>query len=329
MKIAITGTHSSGKTTLARKISEEYCIPYVRGDKAKKICDLFFYKPINELSLQEQWRLQNLMFRSCDEIFRTSESAVTDGFHLTCIPYGIEYTNGKIAQIPGYDSFIERVMEQSRKFDKILYLPPEVELDDNKFRPLDEELRIRIDEQIYSLLQGFDFRTVCGTPESRIRISGDEIGVKNKLWNNYVVFEGLPRAGKTTYIRLLKERANHEGRKLHVTQKDNECMAEFRQRRKSNPYDNSTEVVRLYSEAIRQEFESSNVEERLHDGQIVVSDRQKFTLLTLFGALGVSRHRLYELVYGLPEPGRTIYLDVSPEVSVKRSSRTEPGSIPN
>ena len=43
MKIAITGTHSTGKTTLAKGISDAFGIPYVRGDKAIQICQSRFW----------------------------------------------------------------------------------------------------------------------------------------------------------------------------------------------------------------------------------------------------------------------------------------------
>ncbi len=329
MKISITGTHSTGKTTLAESISNKYKIPYVRGDKSIQICESQFpNKSINKLTTKEQWRVQQLIFKSFDEVFKDSKDCVTDGFHLTCIPYGIKYTNGKITQMPGYGNFIQKVLEHSKKFDRVLYLPPEIRLVDNNFRPLDQKLRIDIDKQIYSLLRDFDFRTLSGTVEARTRKAGEEIGIRDSIWDNYIVFEGLPRSGKTTQIRRLKDRADSEGIDLFITKRNNNnYMREFEQRKKINPYDHSKEMVKLHSEAIKYDFRINNIEERLVDGQIVVSNRQKFTTLTLFGALGVPRHELYEAVYDLPDPGKTIYLDANPVICVARSIQTEPRKI--
>lgn len=53
-KIVITGTHSTGKTTLAKKISEELKIPFIRGDKAIELCSTYFPgQSINALSVED------------------------------------------------------------------------------------------------------------------------------------------------------------------------------------------------------------------------------------------------------------------------------------
>ena len=329
MKIAITGTHSTGKTTLAESISSSYGIPYIRGDKAIQICESKFPNtPINKLNTKEQWELQQLMFQSFNEALDMNGDCVTDGFHLTCIPYGIKYTNGEITQMPGYGSFVQRVLEQSHKFDAVFYLPPEIALENDNFRPLDQALRMDIDNSMYALLHDYDFRTLSGTVNARTQKAGEEIGKRDSMWDRYIVFEGLPRSGKTTQIRRLKERSESKGVDLYVTERNNnEYMEEFKHRKSFNPYDSSREMLRLHSEALKYDFEINNITERLADGQIVVSDRQKFTTMTLFGALGVPRHQVYEAVYDLPDPGKTIYLDTNPVISVARAIQTEPGKV--
>lgn len=326
MKIAITGTHSTGKTTLAKNIADTFGIPYIRGDKAVSICRKHFpNKPINQLSVEEQWKLQRLMFESFDEVFNQEGDCVTDGFHLTCLPYGINYTNGKIAHISGYSEFAQTVIERSKCFDAIFYLPPEIALVNDNFRPQNQALRMDIDKMLFSLLQDFNYCTLSGTIKARTRKAGQIIGIADPIWEKYIVIEGLPRSGKTSQIRLLEEKARILGKRLHVCERNNnEYMRMFKARRQTNLYDHSREMIRLHAEALKSDFKANNVEERLADGQIVVSDRQKFTTLTLFGALGVSRHLLYEAVYDLPDPGRTIYLDVNPAISVMRSIETAP-----
>ena len=329
MKIAITGTHSTGKTTLAESISKEFGMPYIRGDKAIQICQSRFPDtPINKLDTKQQWELQQLMFQSFNEALDMAGDCVTDGFHLTCIPYGIKYTNGKITQMPGYGAFVQRILEQSKKFDTIFYLPPEIGLENDNFRPLDQALRIDIDKYMYSLLSDYDFRTLSGTVDARMKKVSEEVGITDSNWSRYIVFEGLPRSGKTTQIRKIQEIAKSNGINLYVTERNNnEFMDEFKHRKRFNPYDSSREMLRLHSEALKYDYKINNIEERLADGQIVISDRQKFTTMTLFGALGVSRHQLYEAVYDLPDPGKTIYLDTNPVISVARAIQTEPGKV--
>jgi thymidylate kinase len=326
MKMVITGTHSTGKTTIAKKIADSFGLKYVRGDKAIEICQSRFPgKSVNELSLEEQGEFQRLMFQSFDEIFEEEDNCVTDGFHLTCLPYGMLYTNGKITQMTGYSEFVQKIVERSKQFDYIFYLPPEIALENDNFRPQDQALRIDIDKILYSLLQDFEYTTLSGTMEARTRKAGEQIGIENPLWKNYVVLEGLPRSGKTTQIRILQEAAKKLCKKLYVCERNNnEYMRTFKERRKNNWYDGSREMLKLHSEALKSDFRANNIEDRLADGQIVISDRQKFTTMTLFGALGVPRHILYEAVYNLPDAGRTFYLDVNPAISVMRSIQTEP-----
>ncbi len=325
MKIAITGTHSTGKTTLAKNIENTFGIQYVRGDKAIQICQSHFpNKLINQLSVLEQWELQKLMFQSFDEVFKQENDCITDGFHLTCLPYGVKYTNGKITQMEGYSDFVQKVIERSKQFDFVFYLPPEIPLENDKFRPQDQALRIDIDRSIFSLLQDFDYCTLSGTIKARTRKAGQQIGIADSVWENYIILEGLPRSGKTTQIRFLQEKAKKVGKRLYISERNNnEYMKAFKERRQNNWYDCSREMLKLHAEALKSDFKTNNIEERLTDGQIVVSDRQKFTTMTLFGALGVPRHVLYEAVYDLPDPGRTIYLDVNPAISVMRSIKTE------
>ena len=325
MRIAITGTHSSGKTTLAQKIAENYSLEYVRGDKAVDIMhSVFPGKSIDSLSVKEQWRLQQEMFESFDEALNV-ENSVTDGFHLTCIPYGDAFTDKQIRSIDGYNSFYQNVLARSKQFDAIVYVPPEIALEDDGFRPVDIALQRDIDTQIYSLLESFDFLTVNGPVDQRVRTVGDHLGLSNSMFQNFVALEGLPRAGKSTQTRLLSKQKN-----IHVVERtDNMYIREFNRWKQSDPYTCSDMQASLLSKAITEDIKQNAVLERLSNGQVVISDRHKYSVLSLFEALGVSRQELCSSTYDVLEPGRVLYLDISAQESVQRSRRTDLSVLKN
>ena len=323
MKIAITGTHSTGKTTIAQEAAEALGIPYVRGDKAVDICgQLFPDKPIDKLTVEDQWELQQAMFKSFDEAFEIEGSCVTDGFHLTCIPYGLNYTNLQIQRMPGYSEFVTDVFDKAAQFDKIFYLPPEIGFEDDCFRPLCQKLRMDIDEMVVDLLSGFEYKARTGNIEERVARILSHTGDKKGLFDNYVALEGLPRSGKTTQGKILKERYGDDGPIYFCERNASKYMKEFKKIRKENWYERSKELIELNVQALLYDMESNNVIDRLQEGQIVVSDRQKFTVHSMFGALGVPQNELYRATYQVPTPGRVMYMNIHPQLSVNRSKTT-------
>ncbi|MBU2561942.1 MAG: AAA family ATPase [Nanoarchaeota archaeon] len=328
MKIAITGTHSTGKTTLARAIAERFDMPYIRGDKAVDICKILFPgKDVNLLTVEEQWKFQHEMFRAFDEAIEHAGSCVTDGFHLTCIPYGETFTNGGIRAMNGYREFCQKVHEASRKMDLIIYLPPEICLEDDDFRPKSEGLRLDIDKSILQLLEEYNFNIVHGSVDERVRQFGSISGLEKTFMDNYIALEGLPRSGKSTQLKMLQEKSAKKGLELYVCRRNNSSfMKEFKKIRAEDSYANTRHLIEMNVKSLLYDFESNDVLERLDKGQVVVCDRQKFTVITMFCALGNELHELYATTYDLPMPGKVIYLDISPETSVSRSILTRQGS---
>jgi len=78
----------------------------------------------------------------------------------------------------------------------------------------------------------------------------------------------------------------------------------------------------MFCELQSREYTKNHVEERISEGQIVVSDRQKFSTIAMCRALGVEFHKLYKGTYKIPSPGRVIYLRIEPEIAVDRAITT-------
>jgi len=135
--------------------------------------------------------------------------------------------------------------------------------------------------------------------------------------------EGLPRAGKTTQINLLKAYALKTGANIHFCKRQkNELAEEIKRLRNRDPYSNARVVAEMYCELQRQEFDENHVEERISEGQVVVTDRQKFSTLAMCSSLGVPLPELYKLAYHIPLPGKIVYLRVPAQVAVDRAIAT-------
>jgi len=334
-KISIIGTHSSGKTTLAEAISEEFDIEYKRGDKTKDIFSkLGFNKEINELNNEEQWVLQQNILESLDSLQSQDSSYVTDGSSLTCIPYGLLFSNGGLKDQKGFTEFVKKARESARQTDLFIYLPPEIGLEDDGFRPKDNKVRMDIDNFIYGLLKegDYNFKTVTGTVEQRLNTVAKLLKRRDKInpnfyLNNYVAFEGMPRSGKSTQLKTINGMKIFEKEIFVMKRLNNKYLNDFKRLRQENPYTNSNEVIELATESLRYDYQNNNVEERLKNGQIVISDRHKFSFITLFGNLGIPQSKIYSKTYDIPTPGQIYYFDIEPNTTVRRAINTHESAL--
>ena len=169
MKIAITGAHSSGKTTLSKFFSQENNIPFVRGDTIKQIMERYFPgKSIEQLSDSENLELERLGLESRIKEESKSESFVSDG----CTLNSIAYLKAKVKDVdksPGFSEFYKLATKNAKNYDFIIYLPPELPLVDDGFRPLSPEFRLEIDYLLLEILKDYKFYTVRGELKERIK----------------------------------------------------------------------------------------------------------------------------------------------------------------
>ena len=80
MKVAITGTYSSGKTTPAHACELDIKIPFVRGDTIRQIVQKHFPdKRYEDLTTGEYWLLEKLGLESRIIAENEKEEFISDG----------------------------------------------------------------------------------------------------------------------------------------------------------------------------------------------------------------------------------------------------------
>lgn len=175
MRIAFTGTHCTGKTTLlkdiCRRASESNIkISYVT-EVARGIINRGY--PLNMDAnidsyihyINDQLSEENNKINLCD-IF------ISDRTLLDPVAYAIVNSHLPRPYIPQY--FIDMMKKvwllEKEKYDLYIYFPIEFEMEIDGVRPFDEKYRRDIDRQILFLLEenNINFVKMVGTPEERI-----------------------------------------------------------------------------------------------------------------------------------------------------------------
>lgn len=171
LKIAITGAHSTGKTTLARLCCKILGFMYLRGDTVRKIMEERFPgKSFDALTKKEYWLRERLVLKSRLKTEFNNKTYITDGCTLNSVAYA-EASLGKARnQIKNYANFTTRAINNAKKYDYIFYLPPEIPLKDDNFRPMSRVFREKIDKILRRLLKKRKHYTITGTPAERVKL---------------------------------------------------------------------------------------------------------------------------------------------------------------
>lgn len=167
MRIAITGSHSCGKTTLAKLLSKETGLPFMRGDKMKDLMEEMFHgKSFDDLTEDENWQIETVGLDKRIEAENREDSFISDGCSLNSIAY-IKAKIKDAESRPDFKKVRELAKVNAEKYNFIFYLPPEIPLEDDGFRPLSSEFRLKIDGLLRKILKDYKFYTIRGTLEER------------------------------------------------------------------------------------------------------------------------------------------------------------------
>ena len=145
-----------------------------------------------------------------------------------------------------------------------------------------------------------------------------------------IVFEGIDGAGKTTQIALLKDWLKEQGKKVFCTAEPTESLTGgmLRDALSGNARRSVCEMAALFT--LDRIFHNVNpvngIEKMLGDGYTVICDRYYYSSLAYQGA-ETDAAWVRAMNLGCPEirrPDLCLFLDLSPEESMKRITRDRP-----
>ena len=140
----------------------------------------------------------------------------------------------------------------------------------------------------------------------------------------FIVFEGIDGAGKTTQIQLLASALEERGIKCNVSAEPTKLPigVEIRKRLSGAIPTTPIEMAELFAadRAMHNTHPECGINKLLSDGITAISDRYYYSSMAYQGA-DIGLPKVKELNLGNPDirhPDLCIFLDLTPEVSLKR-----------
>lgn len=153
MKIAISGSHGVGKTTLARALSKELGLPMI-SEVAREVAKKQGFETTEQIwhafKIQRMIFQLNVYFHQIKAEEDSWRGFIADRSVFDVVAYCIFY------DLPlGLIEYLRSdAIQHSRRYDLIVYCPvPGGELEDDGFRLVDKESQIMIDNSLKILLE--------------------------------------------------------------------------------------------------------------------------------------------------------------------------------
>jgi len=176
MKIALTGAHGTGKSTLAKFLKEEIStrnkIASVTPEVPRMICETvndkeYFRRGNNSLLKQSLILLGQLVIEAQNQKgvdVQICDRTLFDHWAYSLSLFGKEFTEGNYTEV--YEKFIS---QHCKSYDKVFYLPIEFKPLDDGIRESDEKFQSEIDELIVGLLKKhkIEYKIITGSVENR------------------------------------------------------------------------------------------------------------------------------------------------------------------
>ena len=138
-----------------------------------------------------------------------------------------------------------------------------------------------------------------------------------------ITFCGLDGCGKTTMIRLLKEKLEREGVKVYLTKqptnhvRQSKIFRTYMDKKSHEKYD--YHALSLLAASDRIQHCNQNILSALKRGETVICDRYFYSCLANLRARGYTDEKwIYEISKWIPKPDLAFFLEVPVEVAIAR-----------
>ena len=140
----------------------------------------------------------------------------------------------------------------------------------------------------------------------------------------FIVLDGIDGCGKSTQAKLLAEWFRSNRREVLLTAEPTKSRIGLfiREILSGNENVNPKTLALLFT-ADRYEHIVNEIEPALSNNRIVISERYYHSTITYQEAQGVDRKWLLDINKFARKPDMTIFLDIKPEIGVKRTTTNE------
>jgi len=161
MRITIMGSHSTGKTTLAKALAERLNFGYLHDVVREEAVKKGFVINENTPPEVQLW----LLIRQWELETTTPEGWVADKSLFDYLVYGRLILKEKIVK-----DLIQWFVQQNAKYDFVFYLPIEFPMEEDGIRSIDPEFREEIDRLLKECLDefGIDYIVLSGSVKERV-----------------------------------------------------------------------------------------------------------------------------------------------------------------
>lgn len=141
VRLGLYGAHRSGKTTLARHISEELGVPFVETTSAK-VFERYGLTPNSHIDIRHRLAIQCDILREAVDLWAAQpDGFVTDRTPIDMAAYMLAEVTGEVSGtldmdfVKAYEKYVSHLHQASKLFECVVHCtPPLIKIEDAEFK---------------------------------------------------------------------------------------------------------------------------------------------------------------------------------------------------